>query len=158
MDSRGKITLALLGAAVLAGTALGLGVGRPPLKKNLGVEGVRAQASSTPGRAAFMGKGCAQCHGAGGGGSPMGPGLGQVVAEYFAEAKGDRAAAKERLVRYLTNPKQAGTLRKDPSLYPNPMPSAPALGFSGPEIEQVAEFLLDMKPPTMAVGGDASGR
>ena len=158
MDGRTKLTLGLLGTAVLAGTALGLGVGRPPRPENPGVVAVRREATASTGRAIFGGRGCAQCHGPDGGGTQMGPGLGEIVVEYFGAAKGDRAAAKQRLVRYLKDPKGAGTLRRDPTLYPNPMPSAPKLGCSDAEIDDLAEFLLGMSQPSVSVGGDASGR
>ena len=158
MDGRTRLTLGLLGTAVLAGTALGLGVGRPPRPENAGVAAVRRDATTSPGRAAFGARGCAQCHGPEGGGTQMGPGLAEVVVQYFGVAKGDRAAAKENLIRYLKDPKGAGTLRRDATLYPNPMPGAPKLGCSDQEIDDLAEFLLGMRTGAVAVGGDASGR
>ncbi len=155
--TKAALTVGLLGAAALSGTALGLGVGRPPRPENPGVAALREQARD-PGRALFTERKCVNCHGLEGGGTDMGPGLGAVVAEYLADARGDEDAAKERLVRYMKEPQKVPILRRDTTRYPNPMPSAQGLGLTDADLAQVAEFLVHMKTPGVAVGGDASGR
>ena len=157
MTQRGTVTLVLLGLAVASGTALALGVGRPPRPSNPGVTAVREDALRS-GRDLFGGHGCTTCHGADGAGTEMGPGLGAVVPEYLAAANGDVAAARARLVAYLVNPKGPGTLRRDPTLYPNPMPSAKGLGLEGEDVEKVADYVLTLHSPSKAVGGGAQGR
>ena len=158
MTQKAAVTLVLLGLAVASGAALALGVGRPPRPENPGVVEIREEARN-PGRALFSERLCVSCHGADGGGKEMGPGLGAVMSEYLAAAGGNEAEAKARLIAYLKDPKGSPRLRKDTTHYPNPMPSAKGLGFTDDEsIAQVADYVLHMKPPSMAVGGDAQGR
>ena len=157
MDARGKLTVALLGLSALAGTALGLGVGRPPRPENPGVAAVR-EASRFPGKNLFTERKCVVCHGPDGGGTDMGPGLGALMPEYLAAANGDEAAAREMIVRYLKNPKGVRVLRRDSKKYENPMPGAGPLGLTDEDCGLVADFLLTMKPASMAVGGNATGR
>jgi len=158
MPGRARLTLGLLGLALLSGSLLALGVGRPPRAENPGVAAIRAELRDA-GRGLFTTHKCIVCHGADGQGTEMGPGLGAVVSEYLAASGGDPGAAKERLVRYLIDPKTVPTLRRDPTRYPNPMPSAQGLGLEDDEkLGQVADFVLRMRPAGTAVGGDASGR
>jgi len=161
MDRKGLLTLALLGISVLAGTALALGVGRPPRGENQGVKEIRAEMTEDargPGRALFSVHKCVTCHGPDGGGTAMGPGLGAVMQEYIAAAGGDLPSAKQRIVRYLKQPKGVPTLRRDSARYPNPMPSAKGLGLDEKKMADLAEFLIHMKPPSVAGGGNASER
>jgi mono/diheme cytochrome c family protein len=155
MSASAKWTAALLGMAILSGTALALGVGRPPRRENPGVTEIREEERAGPGRALFTKHQCVMCHGAEGGGTAMGPGLGSIMPEYLAAAGGDAAAAKARVVSYLKNPKGVAPLRKDTTRYPGPMPSAGGLGVDEPGMGLLADFLLRMKPPAAAVGGDA---
>lgn len=157
MDPKVKITVGLLAACVLAGTALALGVGRPPGGENPGVAVVRQEASY-PGRKLFNEHQCVVCHGVDGSGTAMGPGLGGVMPLYIEAARGDRAAAREMLLRYLRDPQKVPVLRMDTTRYPNPMPSAQGLGLAEGDLGRIADFILDMKPASVAVGGDASGR
>ena len=154
---RAKLTLALLGLAALAGSLLAMGVGRPPRAVNPGVAQIREELKF-PGRGLFTEHKCVVCHGADGGGTDMGPALGTVIPEYLAAAGGDREAALARLVQYMRDPKGVPTLRRDTTRYPNPMPSAQGLGLDEGNLRRIAEYILEMKPPSTAVGGDASGR
>lgn len=156
MDVKAKITLALLAGAALAGTALGLGVGRPPRRENPGVTVIREE-SRYPGRRIFTENRCVVCHGADGSGGEMGPALGAIMPEYLAQAGGDVAEAKRRLVAYLKEPQTVPVLRKEKRRYPNPMPSAQGLGLSDADVEKVAEWVIHLKPPLVNAGGDASG-
>jgi mono/diheme cytochrome c family protein len=151
------MTVALLGFAVLSGTALALGVGRPPRPENPGVAAVREEARF-PGRRLFTDHKCVVCHGPDGGGTAMGPGLGTVMPEYLAAAGGDEAAAMARLVAYLKAPQGVPVLRRDTTRYPNPMPSAEGLGLDDDALSKLADYVLRLRPPATAVGGDASGR
>jgi mono/diheme cytochrome c family protein len=155
MSASARWTAALLGAAILSGTALALGVGRPPRRENPGVAQIREEERTGPGRQLFTNHKCVMCHTADGGGTPLGPALGQVVPEYLAAAGGDAAAAKARLMAYLRDPKGVATLRRDTTKYPGPMPSAGGLGVDDAGMAHLADFLLRMKPPATAVGGDA---
>ena len=157
MTSNVKVTLVLLGLAAVSGTALGLGLGRPPRPENPGVVEIREEARS-PGRGIFAERKCVMCHGEDGRGTEMGPGLGAIMPSYLAAAGGDEGAAKALLVTYLRNPKDSPKLRKDGTLYPNPMPSAKGLGLTEDDLGNVADFILHLKAGAMAVGGDAQGR
>jgi mono/diheme cytochrome c family protein len=157
MTQKSTATLALLGMAVLAGAALALGAGRPPLAGNEGVREIREEARF-PGRALFLERGCVQCHGKDGSGTEMGPGLGAVMAEYLASTGGDEEAAKARLIAYLKEPKKIPTLRKDPTHYANPMPSAAGLGLDEDGVRKVADYVMGFRPSSVAVGGDAKSR
>jgi mono/diheme cytochrome c family protein len=89
VSPKAKLTVGLLGVAALSGTALGLGVGRPPKPENRGVAAIREE-SRYPGRALFSERRCVICHGADGAGTAMGPGLGTIMPEYLAAAGGTR--------------------------------------------------------------------
>jgi mono/diheme cytochrome c family protein len=154
---KAKLTVALLAAGALSGTALALGVGRPPRPENPGVAALRDE-SRFPGRALFTRHNCVVCHGADGGGTDMGPGLGAVMPEYLAAAQGNEAAAIEALVAYLKSPKWRPTLRRDSTRYPNPMPSAEGLGLGDEDLRKVAAFILRLRPKGTAVGGDGGDR
>lgn len=161
MTPKTRLTFGLLGLATLAGSALALGVGRPPHPENAGVAAIREDIREDvrfPGRSLFSEHRCVVCHGNDGGGTAMGPGLGAVMPEYLAAAGGDEAAARARLVAYLMDPKGRPKLRKDSTRYPNPMPSGPSLGLGEAELDQVAGYILHLRPPAQAVGGDAQGR
>jgi mono/diheme cytochrome c family protein len=161
LTPRARLTFGLLGLAALAGTALALGMGRPPRRENPGVAALRreiGEESRFPGRRIFSVHKCVVCHGADGGGTEMGPGLGSVMPEYLAAAGGDEAAARGRLAAYLKSPQGVPTLRRDTTRYQNPMPSAQGLGLTDEQVDQVAEYILHLRPPAQAVGGDAQGR
>lgn len=161
MTARSRLTLGLLGVSVLAGTGLSLGLGRPPRAGNQGVKALReefAGETTSPGRMHFSVHKCVVCHGMDGGGTEMGPGLGAIMQEYLAASGGNEEVARERLVEYLKDPKGRPKLRRDSTLYPNPMPSAQGLGLTDRQLAEIAEFILHMKPPAQAVGGDAQGR
>jgi hypothetical protein len=150
--------MALVALAFLASSLLALGVGRPPRAENPGVVALREE-MRTPGRGLFTTHKCIVCHGQDGGGTDMGPGLGAVVAEYLAASGGDAAAARERLMQYLADPATVPTLRRDPTRYPNPMPSAKGLGLEDDaKLGDLADFVLKMRPAGTAVGGNASDR
>lgn len=153
-----RLTIVLLGLAILSGTALALGIGRPPRRENAGVREILEESRTGPGRQLFAQHQCVVCHGADGGGTAMGPGLGAVMQEYLAAAGGDEAAAKARIVSYLKDPKGVKTLRRDSSKYPNPMPSAQGLGLDDAKMGFIADFVLRLKPSAAAVGGDAQDR
>ena len=155
MTASAKWTAALLGLAILSGTALALGVGRPPRRENPGVAEIRAEERTRPGRQLFTKHQCVMCHSADGGGTQLGPGLGSIMPEYLAAAGGDAAAAKARVVSYLKDPKGVAPLRKDTTRYPGPMPSAGGLGVDEAGAGFLADFLLRMKPAASAVGGEA---
>ncbi len=107
MTPRAKLTSGLLGLAALAGSALALGVGRPPRPENAGVAAIREdirEETRFPGRQLFSEHRCVVCHGNDGGGTAMGPGLGAIMPEYLAAAGGDEAAARASLVGYLMDP------------------------------------------------------
>lgn len=157
LDPRTRLTLALLGLAALAGSLLALGVGRPPRAENPGVAQIREELRY-PGRGLFTEHKCVVCHGADGGGTDMGPGLGAIMPEYLAAAAGDREAALARVVEYMREPQKVPTLRRDTTRYPNPMPSAKGLGLDEENLRKIAEYILLLRPPATAVGGDASGR
>jgi len=157
MDQKAALTLALVGAAAVAGTALALGVGRPPRPENEGVVAVREETSS-PGRGIFTQHQCVVCHGVDGSGTEMGPGLGGVMPLYLEAGGGDLEGAKARLVEYLKSPQGVPVLRRDSTKYPNPMPSAKGLGLDDDKLRQLADFLIHMEPSATAVGGDAKGR
>ena len=158
MTPRAKLTFGLLGVAALSGTALALGMGRPPRQENAGVAAIREE-SRFPGRALFTRHQCVVCHGADGGGTEMGPGLGAVMPEYLAAAGGDEKAALEALLEYLRDPKGRPKLRRDTTRYPNPMPSARGLGLEAEDqLRAVAEYILHLRPPGRAVGGDGGKR
>jgi mono/diheme cytochrome c family protein len=138
MTPKSKLTVGLLAVAALSGTALALGVGRPPRQENPGVVAIREE-SRFPGRALFSQHQCVVCHGADGGGTAMGPGLGTLVA-------------------YLKDPKNQPKLRRDTTRYPNPMPSAQGLGLGDEDLRKIAAFILHLKPQALAVGGDGGAR
>lgn len=156
MDTKVKITLGLLAAVALAGTALALGVGRPPRRENPGVAAIREE-SRYPGRKIFTDNQCVVCHGSDGSGGEMGPALGAIMPEYIAAAGGDVVEAKRRLVSYLKEPQKVPVLRREKRRYPNPMPSAAGLGLTDEALDQVAEWVIHLKPPVVNAGGDASG-
>ena len=162
MTPKGVLMVGLLGLAVLCGTALGFGVGRPPARENPGAREIRAEIEKSrkglTGRELFIERQCITCHGADGSGTDMGPGLGVVMPLYLEAAGGDAAAARGRVAAYLRDPRGEPKLRRDSTRYPNPMPSARGLGLKDEEIDRVVDYLLRMKPPEKAVGGDASGR
>jgi len=161
VNPKTKLTCGLLGLATLAGSALALGVGRPPRPENSGVAAIREEIREEtrfPGRKLFYDHRCIVCHGNDGGGTAMGPGLGAIMPEYLAAAGKDEAAAQALLVSYLKDPKSRPKYRRDTALYRNPMPSGPSLGLTDEEIAQVAAYILHLRPPAQAVGGDAQGR
>jgi mono/diheme cytochrome c family protein len=161
MEARAKVTCALLGVAALAGTALGLGMGRPPRPENPGVAALRALDDNDarfPGRKLFLDHKCVVCHGADGGGTEMGPGLGAVMPEYLAAAGGDERGAVAAIVAYLKDPKGRRTLRRDTTRYLNPMPSAEGLGLDEKALNDIAAYILRFRPPAQAVGGDGGAR
>ena len=157
MGPKAKLTVALLAAGALSGTALALGVGRPPRGENPGVAQIRDE-SRFPGKALFTRHNCIVCHGSDGAGTDMGPGLGNVMPEYLAAAGGNEEAAIEALVAYMKDPKKRPTLRRDSTRYPNPMPSAEGLGLGDEDLRKVAAFILRLKPHARAVGVDGGGR
>lgn len=161
MTPRAKLTLGLLGIATLAGSALALGLGRPPRAPNQGVEAIRQEVldeTTSPGKRLFSVHKCVVCHGADGSGTEMGPGLGAIIPEYLALSGGSEEIARTRLVDYLKDPKGVKTLRRDSTLYVNPMPGAKSLGLTDEQVAQIAEFILHLRPTARAVGGDAQGR
>jgi mono/diheme cytochrome c family protein len=161
MTPRARLTLALLGIAFLAGTALALGLGRPPRSPNQGVEAIRQEVleeTTAPGKRLFSVHKCVVCHGADGSGTEMGPGLGAIIPEYLSVSGGSEEIARTRLVEYLKDPKGRPKLRRDSTLYINPMPGAKSLGLTDEQVAQIAEYILHLRPPAQAVGGDAQGR
>ncbi len=157
MSPRAKLTVGLLAVAALSGTALALGLGRPPARENPGVAAIREQ-TRYPGRQLFTQHQCVVCHGADGGGTAMGPGLGTIMPDYLAAAREDEAAALEALVAYLKDPKGRPKMRRDTTRYPNPMPSAEGLGLNDEDLRKIAAFILHLKPQAQAVGGDGGAR
>lgn len=157
MTPKSKLTVGLLAIAALSGTALALGLGRPPRAENPGVAAIRAEASN-PGRGLFTKHQCVVCHGGDGGGTAMGPGLGTIMPEYLAAAGGNEEEALQALVQYLKHPKESPKLRRDTTRYANPMPSAEGLGMPEEDVRLIAEYILHMKPAAQATGGDGGGR
>lgn len=157
MSPKAKLTVGLLAVAALSGTALALGMGRPPRAENPGVSAIKEE-SRYPGRSLFTQHQCVVCHGADGSGTAMGPGLGTIMPEYLAAAGGDEAEAMEALMAYLKDPKGRPKLRRDSTRYPNPMPSAQGLGLGDEDLRKIAAFILHLKPQAQAVGGDGGAR